>query len=57
MSGIGIQRARIEQDARRIYARYLSGWAMDALALRRSGLDRPSVRSASAPAAPLRKAA
>jgi hypothetical protein len=35
----------------------LAGWASDTLMLRRSGLDRPSVRLASQPAAPLRKAA
>lgn len=32
------------REARAIYQRVLAGWAMDALELRRGGLDRPSIR-------------
>jgi hypothetical protein len=47
------------QEARAIYQRVLAGWAMDALELRRGGLDKPSFRSAgeSLPVVPQRRAA
>lgn len=31
-------------DAKRMFQRMLSGWAMDVLELRRTGMDRPSFR-------------
>lgn len=37
----------IEDQARAMYRRVLSGWAMDALTLRRKGLDRPCARKGS----------
>ena len=33
-----------EAAARRLYQRVVTGWALDALSLRRRGLDRPCVR-------------
>jgi hypothetical protein len=33
-----------EAEARRLFQRVLAGWAMDVLALRRAGLDRPTWR-------------
>lgn len=35
----------VEQVAQRLYARVLSQWAMDLMALRRDGLHVPSTRS------------
>lgn len=32
------------RDARRMYQRMLSAWAMDLMSLRQRGLDRPGVR-------------
>lgn len=32
------------REARAIYQRVLSGWAMDVLTLRREGLDKPTFR-------------
>jgi len=42
---------------RALHQRTLRNWAMDALSLRRRGLDRPGLRAASSPAAPLARAA
>jgi hypothetical protein len=36
-----------QEHARHMFQRVITGWAMDALALRRSGLDRPCVRTGS----------
>jgi len=44
-------------ECREMFQRYLAAWATDVLALRRHGLDRPCVRDAWAPAAPMRRAA
>ncbi|MEC9374431.1 MAG: hypothetical protein VYC34_11335 [Planctomycetota bacterium] len=57
MDGMNLEAARAEQMARAMFQRVLKGWAMDALALRQSGLDRPSVRGAIAPASPWSAAA
>lgn len=49
-----------EQDARRMYQRMLSTWAMDLLSLRQRGMDRPGARSyapSSYVPAPARRAA
>lgn len=45
-----------EAEARRLFQRVLSRWALDALHLRRLGLDRPCFRASAAgtPAAPVR---
>ncbi|MFG0273939.1 MAG: hypothetical protein ACF8QF_02665 [Phycisphaerales bacterium] len=45
------------EEYRRLFHRYLAAWATDVLALRRTGLDRPCVRDAWSPAAPMRRAA
>lgn len=37
--------ADVLEDARSMYRRVLSGWAIDAARLRRRGLDRPSRRA------------
>jgi hypothetical protein len=44
-------------EYRRLFHRYLAAWATDVLALQRHGLDRPCVRDAWSPAAPMRRAA
>ena len=36
---------RAEVEVRRMFQRTLGGWAMDLLALRRAGLDRPGRRA------------
>jgi hypothetical protein len=36
--------AKAHIEAQFMFQRVVTGWAMDALALRRAGLDRPSVR-------------
>ncbi len=59
MDKAGDNADRALRESQRLYRRYMSAWAMDVLALRRAGLDRPR-RQASLtlpPAAPLRKAA
>lgn len=38
-------RSDVLEDARSMYRRVLSGWAIDAARLRRRGLDQPSRRS------------
>lgn len=35
-----------EPEIRQMYQRFLAGWAMDSLALRSAGLDRPCPRGA-----------
>lgn len=42
------QAVEAEALAQAMFRRVLTGWAMDLLALRRSGLDRPGPRSGSA---------
>lgn len=54
---IGHEAEHARSECRRMFHRYLAAWAMDILALQRSGLDRPCVRDAQAPAAPMRRAA
>lgn len=53
-------RSQAEQaliDSRRLFQRHLSTWAMDCLALRQRGLDRPSARTGMYPAQPAFKIA
>lgn len=57
MTDMSFQGEMARQEACRMFRKVLQEWAMDALSLRRAGLDRPSVRAADRPAAPLRKAA
>lgn len=57
MSDFGVDGERAMRDARRMFRKVLVGWASDTLALRRAGLDRPTVRAACQPATPLRRAA
>lgn len=57
MSNVGAQSEQARIEAQRMFRRVLASWASDTLALRRTGLDRPSFRLAGAPAQPLKKAA
>ena len=41
-----------EAAARRLYQRVVTGWALDALALRKRGLDRPCKRGSARPVGP-----
>jgi hypothetical protein len=43
------QPAQAHIEAQSMFHRVVTGWAMDTLALRRSGLDRPSARDSHAP--------
>lgn len=50
--------AEAEQEARQMFQRFLAGWAMDVLELRRRGLDRPvERRGCPGVAAPMRRLA
>lgn len=49
------QRRSSDDPVHAMYRRVLAGWAMDALSLRRRGLDRPSSRDGLAPVGPGRE--
>lgn len=59
MSDIGVRGEEARLQAQQMFRRVLASWASDALALRRAGLDRPSLRlvGTAADQQPLRRAA